>query len=76
MEFQASQFRKSSRVIKSPERLLQKVLTAHVNKALEVFADMMQENPEGSEEGSENGDNHESTDGHTDEEGEAVEGAE
>lgn len=60
----------------SGKAITKKVLTAHVNKALEVFADMMQENPEGSEEGSENGDNHESTDGHTDEEGEAVEGAE
>ena len=50
-------------------------MTAHVNKALEVFADM-QENQEGSEEGSENGDDNESTDGQTDEDGEAVEGAE
>lgn len=59
----------------SGKTITKKVLTAHVNKALEVFADM-RENPEGSEEGSENGDNHESTDGQTDEEGEAVEGAE
>ena len=59
----------------SGKTITKKVLTAHVNKALEVFADM-QENPEGSEEDSENGDNHESTDGQTDEEGEAVEGAE
>ena len=55
--------------------ITKKVLTAHVNKALEVFADM-QENPEGGEESSENGDDHESTDGKTDEEREAVEGAE
>jgi hypothetical protein len=59
----------------SGKTITKKVLAAHVNKALEVFADM-RENPEGSEEDSENGDNHESTDGQTDEEGEAVEGAE
>ena len=57
------------------KNITKKVLTAHVNKALEVFADM-QENPEESEEGSENGDDHESTDGQTDEDGEVVEGAE
>lgn len=76
MEFQASQFRKSFKGYKIfGKAITKKVLTAHVNKALEVFADM-QENPEGSEESSENGDDHESTDGKTDEEGEAVEGAE
>lgn len=55
----------------SGKAITKKVLTAHVNKALEVFADM-QENPEDSE----NGDDNESTDGQTDEDGEAVEGAE
>ena len=45
------------------------------NNTKDVYKDM-QENPEESEEGSENGDDHESTDGQTDEDGEAVEGAE
>ena len=54
--------------------ITKKSLTAHVNKALEVFAEM-QENPSGSEDG-ESSNEQESTGEQNDEEGEAVEGAE
>lgn len=62
----------------SGKTITKKALTAHVNKALEVFA-AMQENPAGSEDGKEDGENsnkQESTGEQNDEEGEAVEGAE
>lgn len=62
----------------SGKTITKKSLTAHVNKALEVFA-AMQENPAGSEDGEEDGESsneQESTGEQNDEEGEAVEGAE
>lgn len=62
----------------SGKNITKKSLTAHVNKALEVFA-AMQENPDGSEDGKEDGENsneQESSGEQNDEEGEAVEGAE
>lgn len=62
----------------SGKTITKKSLTAHVNKALEVFA-AMQENPSGNEDGKEDGESsneQESTGGQSDEEGEAVEGAE
>lgn len=58
----------------SGKTITKKSLTAHVNKALEVFAEM-QENPSGSEDG-ESSNEQESTGEQNDEEGEAVEGAE
>lgn len=58
----------------SGKKISKKVLIAHVNKALEVFAEM-QENPSGSEDG-ESSNEQESTGEQNDEEGEAVEGAE
>lgn len=62
----------------SGKTITKKSLTAHVNKALEVFA-AMQENPAGSEDGKEDGESsneQESSGEQNDEEGEAVEGAE
>ncbi len=62
----------------SGKAITKKVLTAHVNKALEVFAEM-QENQTGSEDGKEDGESsneQESTGEQNDEGGEAVEGAE
>lgn len=62
----------------SGKTITKKSLTAHVNKALEVFA-AMQENPAGSEDGKEDGESsneQESTGEQNDEEGESVEGAE
>ena len=58
----------------SGKTITKKSLTEHVNKALEVFAEM-QENPSGSEDG-ESSNEQESTGEQNDEEGEAVEGAE
>lgn len=58
----------------SGKTITKKSLTAHVNKALEVFAEM-QENPSRSEDG-ESSNEQESTGEQNDEEGEAVEGAE
>lgn len=58
----------------SGKTITKKSLTAHVNKALKVFAEM-QENPSGSEDG-ESSNEQESTGEQNDEEGEAVEGAE
>ena len=62
----------------SGKTITKKSLTAHVNKALEVFA-AMQKSPDGSEDGKEDGESsneQESTGEQNDEEGEAVEGAE
>lgn len=57
----------------SGKTITKKSLTAHVNKALEVFAEM--QDPSGSEDG-ESSNEQESTGEQNDEEGEAVEGAE
>lgn len=57
----------------SGKTITKKSLTAHVNKALEIFAEM--QDPSGSEDG-ESSNEQESTGEQNDEEGEAVEGAE
>lgn len=62
----------------SGKNITKKILTAHVNKAMEVFAET-QENLAGSENGKEDGESsneQESTGEQNDEDGEAVEGAE